>query len=46
MKEKLVVNALLAGLADSVTYVNRGILDFLISHMPITSNLNLEIENT
>jgi hypothetical protein len=26
-------------------YVNRGVIDFLISHMPITSSMNSEDEN-
>lgn len=38
-KSKLVINALIAGLsiAESQVYVNRGTLDFLISHMPLNS---------
>lgn len=41
-KSKLVINALLAGLsiAEQQTYVNRGTLDFMISHMAINSNIN------
>ena len=37
-KSKL-INALIAGLsiAESQVYVNRGTLDFLISHMPLNS---------
>lgn len=45
LKEKLVVNALLAGLADPSCYVNRAVLDFLITHAPITGRINKEIEN-
>lgn len=45
MKEKLCVNSLLAGLADQSVYVNRGVLDFLISHAPITGRVNSELEN-
>jgi hypothetical protein len=45
MKEKLFVNSMLAGLADTNVYVNRGVLDFLISHAPITGKVNREIEN-
>lgn len=44
-KSKLVVNALLACLEDSSVYVNRGALDFLISHMPITTEINKKAEN-
>ena len=44
-KSKLVVNALLACLEDSSVYVNRGALDFLISHMPITMEINKKAEN-
>jgi hypothetical protein len=44
-KEKLAINALLAGLADPSVYVNRGVLDFLISHMVITGNVNTLVEN-
>jgi hypothetical protein len=40
LKEKLCINSLLSGLADSSVYVNRGVLDFLISHAPITGNIN------
>lgn len=45
MKEKLFVNALLAGLADQSIYVNRGVVDFLITHAPISGKINKEIEN-
>ena len=45
MKEKLCINSLLAGLADNSVYVNRGVLDFLISHAPITGNINTLSEN-
>ena len=45
LKEKLCINSLLAGLQDSYVYVNRGVLDFLISHMPITGNMNTLSEN-
>jgi hypothetical protein len=45
MKEKLCINSLLAGLADSSNYVNRGVLDFLITHAPITGRVNKDIEN-
>ena len=41
-KSKLVLNALIAGLSvsDSQVYVNRATLDFMISHMPISSEIN------
>ena len=41
-KSKLVINALMQGLSivEPQVYVNRGTLDFLISHMPINSNIN------
>lgn len=45
MKDKLCVNSLLAGLSDSSVYVNRGVLDFLISHAPITGRVNKDLEN-
>lgn len=45
IKEKLSINALLAGLQDSNMYINRGVVDFLISHMPITGNVNNLMEN-
>ena len=45
MKEKLCVNSLLAGLAENSVYVNRGVLDFLISHAPITGRINKDLEN-
>ena len=45
MKDRLCINSLLAGLADSSVYVNRGVLDFLISHIPFTGRVNTEIEN-
>lgn len=44
-KEKLASNSLLAGLQDSSVYVNRGVLDFLITHMSITGNMNTLPEN-
>ena len=44
-KEKLTINSLLSGLADPSVYVNRGVLDFLISHAPITGNINTLSEN-
>lgn len=44
-KEKLCINSLLAGLSDQSVYVNRAVLDFLISHMPITGNMNTLSEN-
>lgn len=46
-KNKLVINALISGLsiADPQVYVNRGTLDFMISHMPINSNVNTIQEN-
>jgi hypothetical protein len=45
MKEKLCVNSLLAGITDQSVYVNRGALDFLISHAPITGKVNTDLEN-
>lgn len=45
MKEKLCINSLLAGLADTSVYVNRGVLDFLISHIPFTGRVNSDLEN-
>jgi len=41
-KEKLTNNALLAGLSTrgQSVYVNRAVFDFLISHMPITGDVN------
>jgi hypothetical protein len=45
VKEKLCINSLLAGLSDPSVYVNRGVLDFLISHAPITGNINTLSEN-
>ena len=46
-KTHLVINALIAGLSvsENQRYVNRGTLDFLISHMPITGNINSIDEN-
>jgi len=46
-KNKLVVNAILQGLSivEPQVYVNRGTLDFLISHMPINSDINTIDEN-
>jgi len=45
-KHKLVNNALLAGLSivNQDVYVNRAVFDFLLSHMPITGNLNSDEE--
>ena len=42
----MVNTALLAGLStvNQTVYVNRAVLDFLVSHMPITSEINTEIE--
>ncbi len=45
IKEKLAINSLLAGLADPSVYVNRGVIDLLITHMPITGNINTLVEN-
>jgi len=45
IKDRLAINALLLGLQDSSVYVNRGVIDFLISHMPITGNVNTLVEN-
>ena len=45
MNEKLCINSLLAGLADTSVYVNRGVLDFLITHAPITGKVNKDLEN-
>jgi hypothetical protein len=45
MKEKLCINSLLAGFADSNVYVNRSVLDFLINHTPITGRVNKDLEN-
>ena len=41
-KTSLVVNALVSGLQieGNTNYVNRATLDFLISHMPISSQIN------
>jgi hypothetical protein len=41
-KEVMVNNALLAGLStlNQTVYVNRAVLDFLVSHMPIKSAIN------
>lgn len=46
-KQKLVNNALLAGLSivSQDVYVNRAVFDFLLSHMPITRDLNNEEES-
>lgn len=44
-KKTLVINALIAGIEDAQIFVNRGVLDFLLSHMPITSDLNTIEEN-
>ena len=46
-KTKLVINALMSGLsiAESQVYVNRATLDFMISHMPINSEINSIAEN-
>ena len=44
-KQNLVNNALLFALqGDKNQLVNRATLDFLISHMPITNNLNSKEE--
>jgi hypothetical protein len=46
-KTKLVINALTSGLSivEPQVYVNRATLDFLISHMPINSEINSIAEN-
>jgi hypothetical protein len=46
-KSKLVINALVSGLSivEPQTYVNRGTLDFMISHMPINLDINSIEEN-
>lgn len=44
-KQTLVINALISGMDDNSVYVNRGTLDFLLSHMPITGIVNTEKEN-
>lgn len=46
-KTKLVINALMSGLSivEPQVYVNRATLDFLISHMPINSEINSIPEN-
>lgn len=46
-KSKLVLNALIQGLSiqENQVYVNRATLDFMISHMPINSNINSIDEN-
>lgn len=46
-KSKLVLNALIAGLSTSEVqvYVNRATLDFMVSHMPINSEINSIQEN-
>ena len=46
-KATLVNNALLAGLSivSQDVYVNRAVFDFLISHMPITSQINSHEES-
>ena len=46
-KSKLILNALMAGLsiAEDQVQVNRGTLDFMISHMPIKSQINSIEEN-
>lgn len=44
-KEKLVVNSLLAGLLDGSSYINRGVIEYLTTHMPITGNINSIPEN-
>jgi len=44
-KEQIVINALIAGMEEpSSQMVKRGVLDFLISHMPIKGNMNKEHE--
>lgn len=40
LKGKIVTNTLLNCLSDPSVYVNRYALDFIISHMPINSDLN------
>ena len=46
-KEVMVNNALLAGLStlNQTVYVNRAVLDFLVSHMSITSAINTDQES-
>ena len=46
-KTKLVINALISGLSieQKQMYTNRASLDFLISHMPIKSQINSIEEN-
>lgn len=39
-KHNLVLNALIAGIEDNQIFVIRGVLDFLLTHMPITSDIN------
>jgi hypothetical protein len=41
----MVINALLSGMEDTSVYANRGVLDFLISHLPIQSAMNNDQEN-
>jgi hypothetical protein len=46
-KTKLVINALMSGLSivEPQVYVNRATLDFMVSHMPINSEINSILEN-
>jgi hypothetical protein len=44
-KSKLAVNALLEGMEDPSVYVNRGVLDFMATHLPIVSDFNTDDEN-
>ena len=46
-KENLVVNALLSGLdiINNSVYVNRATFDFIISHVPLASDMNTHEEN-
>ena len=39
-KSKLVINSLLVGMEDTSLQVKRGVMDFLLSHMPITGIVN------
>lgn len=40
LKGKIVTNTILNCLSDTSVYVNRFALDFIISHMPILTNIN------
>lgn len=42
LKGKIVTNTILNCLSDSSVYVNRFALDFIISHMPIQSQTNID----